>query len=102
MSLRKRRLVVSATWMLVVLLCALGLAAPLAAQTETELKPLGDDGTTDRYQVTLGQGAALWDVAAEHLPLVTLDQDDKAAYQLVLQSFQAAFPGREPGALQPG
>lgn len=89
---------------LVVLLAWAVISRPVGAQTPAELQPLGRDGSgqVDRYQVTLGAGATLWDLATTTLPLVALDQSDQQAYQLVLESFQRALPDRRPDALQPG
>src|SRR5439155_16370653 len=81
-----------------------GRGASLArAQAIAEIKPLERDAPrqVDLYQVTLRPGAALWDVATTYLPLVALDQGDAKAYQLVLDGYQKAYPGRQPGAIQP-
>ena len=85
------------------LLACLLFGRPVLAQAAAELKPLGSDEArqVDRYQVILHPGAALWDVANTYLPLTALDQGDAKAYELVLESFQRAFPGRSPGQLQP-
>jgi hypothetical protein len=73
------------------------------AQTTAELKPLGRDETreVDRYQVILRAGATLWDIASARLPLTGLDQGEAQAYEMALQSFQRAFPGRQPSTIRP-
>jgi hypothetical protein len=75
----------------------------LLAQTVAEVQPLerGASGQVDKYQITLRPGAALWDVATTYLPLISLEQGDEKAYQLVLQSYQQAYPNRKPGVVQP-
>jgi hypothetical protein len=80
------------------------LPSPALAGSVAELQSLGRDdaGQVDRYRVTFGSGATLWDVAQDALPLVALDQGDKQAYQMALQSFQREYPDRRPDQLQPG
>jgi hypothetical protein len=79
-------------------------ATPVVAQSATQLVSLGkdDSGQVERYEVTLGRGATLWDLAQSVLPLLALDKGDQQAYQTVLTSFQQTFPSRSPNALQPG
>ncbi len=95
--------VVAAALVAALLLAAL-LAAPARAEDLAKVRALGADEArhVDRYRVTIGPGATLWDIAQTYLPLIALDQGDQQAYQLVLAGFQQQFPGRSPAALQPG
>jgi hypothetical protein len=85
------------------LLASLLTAGSALAQAAADVQPLERDPArqVDRYQVTLRLGAALWDVATTYLPVVSIEQGDEKAYQIVLESFQRAYPGRRPGAVQP-
>ena len=76
---------------------------PTLAQTAAEVRllELDQEHGLGRYEVTLRSGATLWDVANTFLPLEGLDRGDAAAYGLVLDSFQRAFPGGTPGSLRP-
>jgi hypothetical protein len=80
------------------------LGPPLRAEPLTGLASQGQDpsGQMDRYQVTVSAGGSLWDVATGALPLMTLDQSDSVAYQVVLDGFQHDFPDRTPDLVQPG
>jgi hypothetical protein len=82
-------------------LCLLG--SPATAQTAVEIRPLDRDSgrQVDRYQITLLRGSTLWEVANNFLPLTALDQGDARAFEIVAESFQRAFPGRSPNAVQP-
>ena len=42
----------------------------------------------DRYQITLGPGASLWDLGFNRLPLVAIEQGDQKVVELIEQSFQ--------------
>jgi hypothetical protein len=87
-----------------------GLALLLACARPVHADPLaglvaqpGDSADqTDHYQLTIGEGDALWDWARAALPLIDLDSGDDAAYQVILDGYQQAYPGRSPDALQPG
>src|SRR4051812_14922959 len=74
----------------------------LLAQTAAEIRllELDQEHGLGRYEVTLRVGSTLWDVANTYLPLEGLDRGDAAAYNLVLDSFQRAFPGCTPGSLR--
>jgi hypothetical protein len=98
------RVAVSAAAGVVLLLVWAALARPVAAEPLAGLGLLGQDAAdhTDRYQLTIGPGDALWDWARTALPLTVLDDGDTKAYDLVLDSFRRAFPDRPPDALQPG
>ena len=76
---------------------------PTLAQTAAEVRllELDQEHGLGRYEVTLRSGSTLWDVANTYLPLEGLDRGDAAAYNLVLDSFQRAFPGGKPGSLRP-
>jgi hypothetical protein len=76
---------------------------PLAAAELVEIRPLGRDasGQYERYRVTLLPGATLWDLAYHYLPLVSLEQSEAQAYQLVAEGFQQTFPDRKPDAVKP-
>jgi hypothetical protein len=73
------------------------------AQTAAEIRllELDQEHGLGRYEVTLRSGSTLWDVANTYLPLEGLDRGDAAAYELVFESFQRAFPGRTPDSLRP-
>src|SRR5262249_10345110 len=81
----------------------LAVSQPALAQTAAELRllELDQEHGLGRYEITLRAGATLWDVANTYLPLDGLDRGDGAAYDLVVDSFQRAFPGRTPGSIKP-
>ena len=65
---------------LLVLVILLGsdAADPLVAfaQASYEISPLGTDAgrRVDRYQVTLGPGASLWELGFNRLPMIAIEQ----------------------------
>lgn len=77
---------------------------PLLAQGAYEITPIGADSgrRVDRYQVTLGQGASLWDLGFNRLPLVAIEQGDQKVVELIEQGFRAAYPDRGPELVKPG
>jgi hypothetical protein len=89
---------------LALLLAWTAFARPLAADPLDGLVVQPGDAAdqTDRYQVTISQGDSLWDWARSALPLTDLDSGDNAAYQVILDGYQRAYPDRSPDALQPG
>jgi hypothetical protein len=78
--------------------------AVAAAQATYEISPLGTDAgrRVDRYQVTLGPGASLWDLGFNRLPLVAIEQGDQKVVELIEQSFRNEFPDRGPQLVKPG
>ena len=74
------------------------------AQASYEISPLGTDPgrRVDRYQVTLGPGASLWEFGFNRLPLVAIEQGDQKVVELVEQSFRNEFPDRGPQLVRPG
>lgn len=83
---------------------ALDLVAVALAQATYEIIPLGTDAArrVDRYQVTLGPGASLWELGFNRLPLVAIEQGDQKVVDLIEQSFRAAYPDRGPELVRPG
>src|SRR5688500_5814280 len=81
-------------------LFAESLRAPsvAAAQETYEITPIGTDAgrRVDRYQVTLGPGASLWDLGFNRLPLVAIEQGDQKVVELIEQSFRTEYPDRGP------
>lgn len=74
------------------------------AQETYEITSLGSDAAArvDRYQVTLGPGASLWEFGFNRLPLVAIEQGDQKVVELVEQSFRNAYPDRGPQLVRPG
>src|SRR3712207_1485187 len=64
------------------------------AQATYEITPLGTDAgrRVDRYQITLGPGASLWDLGFNRLPLVAIEQGDQKVVELIEQSFRNQYP----------
>jgi hypothetical protein len=87
-------------------LCADSLLEPAiaAAQAAYEISPIGTDAErrVDRYQITLGPGASLWDVGFNRLPLVAIEQGDQKVVELIEQSFRNEYPDRGPQLVRPG
>lgn len=81
--------------------CA-GLA--LAQEAPYEINPLGTDAgrRVDRYQITLGPGASLWELGFNRLPLVAIEQGDQKVVELIEQSFKAEYPDRDAKLVKPG
>ena len=77
---------------------------PVRAQATYEISPIGTDSgrRVDRYQVTLGQGASLWDLGFNRLPMVAIEQGDQKVVELIEQGFRAAYPDRGPQLVKPG
>lgn len=95
------------TAVLTVVVCVLFgwlAAAPVLAQEAYEITPLGTDAErrVDRYQVTLGPGASLWDLGFNRLPMVAIEDGDQKVVDLIEQSFRAAYPDRGPELVRPG
>lgn len=86
------------------LAAGLGFPAPALAQGQYEVSPLGTDESrkVDRYQVTLGTGASLWDLGFNRMPLVAIEQGDQKVVEIIEQSFRAAYPDRGPQLVKPG
>jgi hypothetical protein len=94
---------------LFVVCAALALVAVAAPRTATaqstyEITSLGTDPVArmDRYQVTLGPGASLWELGFNRLPLVAIEQGDQKVVEIVEQSFRNAYPDRGPELVRPG
>ena len=85
-------------------LVSLGEPPVALAQSTYEISPLGTDPgrRVDRYQVTLGAGASLWEFGFNRLPLVAIEQGDQKVVELVEQSFRNEFPDRGPQLVRPG
>jgi hypothetical protein len=83
-----------------------GLWEPAVALAEAayDISPLGTDPArrVDRYQVTLGPGASLWDLGFNRLPLVAIEQGDQKVVELIEQSFRSEYPDRGPQLVKPG
>ena len=102
--------VVRWSWCTALLVLAVLLAldafepAVAVAEASYEINPIGtDDGRrVDRYQITLGQGAALWDLAVNRLPLIVLEQGGQKALDLIEQGFRGEFPDRGTQLVKPG
>jgi hypothetical protein len=86
------------------LLIASGLSPRAWAQETYDIAPLGTDPSrnVDRYQITLGPGASLWEVGFNRLPLISIEQGDSKVVEIVEQSFRAAYPERGPDIVRPG
>ena len=82
----------------------LPVPAIAAAQSTYEIGPLGTDAgrRVDRYQITLGPGASLWELGFNRLPLVAIEQGDQKVVELIEQSFRNEFPDRGPQLVRPG
>lgn len=78
--------------------------AIVLAQAAYEISPIGTDPgrRVDRYQITLGPGASLWDLGFNRLPLVAIEQGDQKVVELIEQSFRSEFPDRGPQLVKPG
>ncbi len=87
-----------------VLLAASGQVAHVWAEETYEITPLGTDPArhVDRYQITLGPGASLWELGFNRLPLVAIEQGDAKVVEIVEQSFRAQYPDRGPQLVKPG
>lgn len=85
---------------------AVDLAWPLAvwAQASYEISPLGTDAgrRVDRYQITLGPGASLWELGFNRLPMLAIEQGDQKVVELIEQSFRVEYPDRGPQLVRPG
>lgn len=86
------------------LLVVSGHRARVWAQETYEINPLGTDPArnVDRYQITLGPGASLWEVGFNRLPLIAIEQGDSKVVEIVEQSFRAQYPDRGPELVKPG
>ena len=75
-----------------------------AGQAAYEINPLGTDAgrRVDRYQITLGPGASLWDLGFNRLPMVAIEQGDQKVVELIEQSFRNEYPDRGPQLVKPG
>jgi hypothetical protein len=87
-----------------VLVAVASLVEPALAQGAYEVAPIGNDPgrRVDRYQITLGEGASLWDLGFNRLPMVAIEQGDQKVVELIEQSFRAAYPDRGPELVRPG
>jgi hypothetical protein len=87
---------------LLLLFCLLNPAGVLA-QASYDISPLGNDPArgVDRYQITLGPGASLWDLGFNRLPLVAIEEGDQKVVQLIEQAFRSAYPDRGPQLVKP-
>jgi hypothetical protein len=76
----------------------------VVAQSSYEISPIGSDAgrRVDRYQITLGPGASLWDLGFNRLPLVAIEQGDQKVVEMIEQSFRNEFPDRGPQLVRPG
>jgi hypothetical protein len=92
--------------LVLVSLLAVDVADPLAAfaQASYEISPLGTDAgrRVDRYQVTLGPGASLWELGFNRLPMIAIEQGDQKVVELIEQSFRNEYPDRGPQLVRPG
>jgi hypothetical protein len=92
--------------LVLVSLLACWLAVPLTAWAEEsyEINSLGTDAArrVDRYQVTLGPGASLWELGFNRLPLLAIEQGDQKVVELIEQSFRNEYPDRGPQLVKPG
>ena len=89
---------------LVMLAALVSAPTSVLAQGAYEISPLGTDSgrRVDRYQITLGQGASLWDLGFNRLPMIALEQGDQKVVELIEQGFRAAYPERGPELVRPG
>lgn len=102
----------TARWSWCILLLALVIVgsdallepAVALAQASYEISPLGTDAgrRVDRYQITLGPGASLWELGFNRLPLVAIEQGDQKVVELIEQSFRTEYPDRGPELVRPG
>jgi len=74
------------------------------AQATYDISPIGSDPArrVDRYQITLGPGASLWDLGFNRLPMVAIEQGDQKVVELVEQAFRSEYPDRGPQLVKPG
>jgi hypothetical protein len=88
----------------VVLLAGGRAAARTWAEETYDISPLGTDPArqVDRYQITLGPGASLWELGFNRLPLVAIEQGDSKVVETVEQAFRAQYPDRGPELVRPG
>jgi hypothetical protein len=80
------------------------LGAPIAsAQAATSVTPMGPDAGQgiDRYQIVVGRGSSLWEIAVNHLPLTALEQGDAKAVEMVEQAWRQQFAERGNTGVQP-
>ena len=89
---------------LLLLIQMLVLTAVARAEAAYEISPIGSDAgrRVDRYQVTLGPGASLWDLGFNRLPLVAIEQGDNKVVELIEQSFKSEYPDRDAKLVKPG
>jgi hypothetical protein len=91
---------------LLMTLLACCLPVPLRAWAEEsyEISPIGTDAArrVDRYQVTLGPGASLWELGFNRLPMIAIEQGDQKVVELIEQSFRNEYPDRGPQLVKPG
>ena len=75
------------------LLLASSLGVPAWAEDSYEIAPLGTDSArnVDRYQITLGPGASLWEVGFNRLPLISIEQGDSKVVELLGDEFVRAY-----------
>jgi hypothetical protein len=78
--------------------------APAAPPAPYEINPIGTDASrrVDRYQITIGPGASLWDLGFNRLPLVAIEQGDQKVVELIEQSFRNEYPDRGAQLVRPG
>ena len=62
----------------------------------------GRQRRVDRYQITIGPGASLWDLRFNRLPLVAIEQGDQKVVELIEQSFRSEYPDRGTQLVRPG
>jgi hypothetical protein len=80
------------------------VGAPLAsAQSATTVTQLGQDadGQIERYQIVVGRGSSLWEIAVNHLPLISLEQGDAKAVEMVEQAWRKQYAERGNIGVQP-
>ena len=89
--------------LLTILLLDVQSDRPLLAAQPVELQQLSPEpgDQLDRYRVTLRKGGTLWNVASDYLPLVSLDDSEAKAYQLVVEGFRKAYPDRQLNDVKP-
>jgi len=94
----------------VAIVCGIAIAATLGesgrtlAQAAYEISPLGTDPArqVDRFQVTLGPGASLWEIGFNTLPLLDVEQGDAKVVETVEGAYKAAYPDRSAQLVRPG
>ncbi|MCC6174700.1 MAG: hypothetical protein IT305_05295 [Chloroflexi bacterium] len=81
------------------------LLTPLHSQAEEtyQITPLGTDEArnVDRYQVTIGPGASLWELGFNRLPLIAIEQGEPRVVEVIERSWRAQYPDRGPNELRP-